>query len=305
MVNVDTPAAHAPEDISIDSVLAGPRADDGYYGPDSVTWKVISHPAALNVGGGLAVLLQVLEPGEMWHLSKTSVANEGGVAAESRFKRTGAFLITINFGDTAHADAAAAHVDRLHERSIIRDETTGEEVSRAKTDDWMRWTHCTFVWGALTAALEYGLELTAEEQDRFVREQHKSAELLHVPGPIPSTRAELDALIDGWGERAALTVPAANIAVALRHPGDGQGPIARWVARNVQYGLLALLPAWAQRLYGLDAMTERRMRAGRRWMGRFLKLAAKNKTMDGLIAEATEQATVHPYRKVRGDRRAA
>ena len=310
MVNVDVPRTDAPEapqspahePVTIKSMLERPRQDDGYYGPDSVTWKVISHPAALNVGGGLAVLLQVLEPGEMWHLSKTSVANEGGAAAESRFQRTGAYLITVNFGDTAHADAAAAHVDRLHERSVITDPETGA-VSRAKTDDWLRWTHNTFVWGALTSALEYGLELTAEEQDRFVREQHKSAELLHVPGPLPSTRAELDAVIEGWGERAALTVPAANIAINLRNPADGQGPLARWVARNVQYGLLALLPAWAQRLYGLDGLDARRARAGKRWMGRFLKLAAKNKTMDTLIAEATEKATVHPYQKVRGERR--
>ena len=299
MTTVEAGAAPAPEHITIKSMRDGPRQDDGYYGPGSVTWRVISHPAGLNVGGGVAVLLQVLEPGEMWHLSKTSVANEGGVAAQSRFKRTGAYLITVNFGDRAHADAAAAHVDRLHERSIIRDPETGEEVSRAKTADWMRWTHNTFVWGALTSAMAYGLELTPAEQDQFVREQHKSAELLHVPGPLPATKAELDAVIDGWGERAALTLPAASIALALRNPAPGQGAIARWVARNTQYGLLALLPEWAQQLYGLAGLGDKRARAGKRWMGRFLKLAAKNKTMEGLIADAAEQATEHPYRRVR------
>lgn len=304
MTTVEAGAAPAPEHITIKSMRDGPRQDDGYYGPGSVTWRVISHPAGLNVGGGVAVLLQVLEPGEMWHLSKTSVANEGGVAAQSRFKRTGAYLITVNFGDRAHADAAAAHVDRLHERSIIRDPETGEEVSRAKTADWMRWTHNTFVWGALTSVMAYGLELTREEQDRFVLEQHRAAALLHVPHPLPATWGELDEVIEGWGERAALTLDAADIAFSLRNPAADKGAIERWVARNTQYGLVALLPEWARRLYGLDGLEGRRVRAGRRWMGLFMRLAARNRTMDRLIADATAQATAHPYKELRPARRA-
>ncbi|MDX2377103.1 DUF2236 domain-containing protein [Microbacterium sp. LRZ72] len=279
-------------------MLRAPREDDGYFGPGSVTWKVISHPAALNIGGGLAVLLQVLDPGEMRHLSRTTIATEGGEASASRFQRTGAYLITVNFGDKAHADAAAAHVDRLHERAVYTDPETGE-TTRAKTDDWLRWTHNTFVWGALTATTAYGLELTTEEQDRFVVEQHRAAALLHVPDPLPSTRAELDAVIESWSERAALIVPAADIALALRNPG-GRNVIERWVARNTQYGMLALLPAWALRLYGIDHLNGRRVRAGRRWMGLFMRIAARNRTMDRLITDATEEATVHPYQKLRG-----
>lgn len=295
----DQPGRNGSDEVTIESMLKGPRQDEGYFGPDSVTWKVIAHPAALNIGGGMAVLLQVLEPGEMRLLSRTTIATEGGEAAAGRFKRTGAYLITVNFGDKAHADSAAAHVDRLHEQAVYTDPDTGE-TSRAKTDDWLRWTHNTFVWGALTAALAYGLELTEEEQDRFVLEQHQAAALLHVPHPIPSTKAELDAVIDGWGERAALVLPAADIALALRNPG-GTNAFARWVARNTQYGMLALLPTWALRLYGVDGVNERRMRTGRRWMGLFMKLAAKNRTMEQLIADATEQATVHPYKRVRGE----
>lgn len=284
-------------EITVESMKSGPREDEGYFGPDSVTWKVISHPAALNIGGGLAVLLQVLEPGEMRLLSHTTIASEGGEAAASRFKRTGAYLITVNFGDKAHADAAAAHVDRLHERAVHTDPKTGE-TTRAKTDDWLRWTHNTFVWGALTSTMEYGLKLTPAEQDQFVLEQHRAAALLHVPHPIPSTKAELDTLIEEWQDRAALVLPAADIALSLRNPG-GKGPIERWVAKRTQYGMLALLPNWAIRLYGVDGLGERQIRSGRRWLGLFMRLAAKNRTMEQLIEESTEKATIHPYKKVR------
>jgi len=289
------------EDVTVESMLSAPRADDGYFGPGSITWKVIAHPAALNVGGGMAVLLQVLDPGEMLHLSRTTIAREGGEASAARFRRTGAYLITVNFGDKAHADAAAAHVDRLHERAVFTDPETGE-VIRAKNPEWLRWTHNTFVWGSLTAAMAYGLELTEEEQDRFVVEQHRNAELLHVPGPLPETKRELDAVIEAKGEQnAALILPAADIALALRNPGDG-GPLSRWVARNVQYGMLALMPKWALRLYGIDGLNDKRIRAGKRWMGLMMKLAARNRSMEKLVDDALAEATVHPYQKVRAPR---
>ncbi|HWL02057.1 MAG TPA: oxygenase MpaB family protein [Microbacteriaceae bacterium] len=293
-----TTSTTAREPITIASTLAAKREDDGYFGPESVTWKVMSHPAALNIGGGVAVLLQVLEPGEMRHLAHTTIAAESSDAAEQRFQRTAAYLITVNFGDQAHADAAAAHVDRLHEHSVHTDERTGE-TSRAKTDDWLRWTHNTFVWGALTSVMAYGLELTPEEQDRFVLEQHRAAALLHVPHPLPANRAELDEVIEGWGERAALTLDAADIAFSLRNPAADRNAIERWVARNTQYGLIALLPPWALRLYGLDGVEGRRVRSGRRWMGLFMRLAARNRTMDRLIADSTAQATAHPYKELR------
>jgi uncharacterized protein (DUF2236 family) len=295
-VTADTPG-FSDDHLTVQRMRDAPRADDGYFGPDSVTWKVMAHPAALQIGGGMAVLLQVLDPGEMKHLTRTTIAMESGEARDARFRRTGAYLITVNFGDTAHADAAAAHVDRLHERSVFTDPETGE-VIRAKNPEWMRWTHNTFVWGALTSTLAYGLALTEAEQDQFVREQHRAAELLHVPGPLPATKRELDQAIEDKGEHAALILPAANIGLALRNPGDG-GPIKRWVARNVQYGVLALMPAWSLSLYGIDGLDDRRIRSGKRWMGFFMKLAARSRNMDRLIEDSLAEATVHPYQRVR------
>lgn len=286
--------------MNVDDMFTESREDDGYFGPESVTWKVMAHPAALNVGGGMAVLLQVLDPGEMQLLSRTTVAREGDAAKDARFKRTGAYLLTVNFGDRAHADAAAAHVDRLHERAVFTDPETGE-VTRAKNPEWLRWTHNTLVWSTLTATLAYGLELTEAEQDQFVREQHRAAELLHVPTPLPETRPELDAEIEAKGGRdAALILPAADIALALRNPSGGV--VQRWVSRNVQYGMLAFMPAWALRLYGIDGLNNRRVRQGKRWMGLMMKLAARNRKMEQLIDAAMAEATVHPYQRVRAKR---
>lgn len=123
---------------------------------------------------------------------------------------------------------------------------------------------------------------------------------MHVPGPLPETRAELDAVIESWAERAGLTMPAADIAAQMRNPRISKNPFKNWVAKNTQNGLLALLPEWAKRLYGLDGLDERRVRAGKRWMGMFMKLAQKNRTMDQMIHASLESATVHPYKRLRG-----
>lgn len=283
--------------VNVRSLRDAPREDDGYFGPDSVTWKVFADPS-LHLGGVASVLLQALEPGMMLHFDKVSIVSESPEAGTARFQRTGDYLITIAFADKAHADAASAHVDKLHTRSIWTDPVTGV-VEVAKVPGWQQWTHNTFVWGSLHGALAFGLELTPEEQDRFVLEQHKAAELLHVPGPLPATRAELDAYIEAEGKTKALTAPAAKAGLALRHPARTWNPITNWLGATVQDAILSLLPAWALEMYALEGKTPARLAKAGRWGGRFMKLARGNKSIETLVAESTAHATEHPYQKVR------
>jgi uncharacterized protein (DUF2236 family) len=39
-----------------------PKGDPGFYGPDSVAWKVHANPIALAIGGVAAVILELAEP---------------------------------------------------------------------------------------------------------------------------------------------------------------------------------------------------------------------------------------------------
>ena len=68
-------------------------------------------------------------------------------------------------------------VRSIHERSHWTDRDTGEEFL-ATTPAWQHWTHNTFAYGLLRAADAFGPELSVAEQDRFVVEQHRAAELL-------------------------------------------------------------------------------------------------------------------------------
>ena len=53
---------HTTEHYPSHSLADAPRADDGYYGPDSVSWRVFSDPGS-SLGAQIAVFLQMLDAG--------------------------------------------------------------------------------------------------------------------------------------------------------------------------------------------------------------------------------------------------
>jgi len=149
------------------------RQDDGLFGPASVSWKVFLDPSA-QLGMVCAVLMQALHPNMMRLFDHVS---DNAADPAGRALRTGRYVLTTIFGDQAHAEAAGASVRRLH--SLVRwtDPKTGE-VLAADTPEWLEWTHSCIVWGVLQAAATYGPRLSADEQDRFVVEQHRAAALV-------------------------------------------------------------------------------------------------------------------------------
>lgn len=270
------------------------RQDDGYFGPESVSWRVFSDPSA-KLGGVAAILLQALNSDMMQLFDKVSdFAGDGPGRAE----RTGRYIDTTIFGDKAHADAAGASVRRMHAASTWTDPVTAE-VMRADTPQWLEWTHNTIVWGVLRAADLYGPSLSVAEQDRLVKEQHKAAELAGVdPTRIPATRAELDTYIfaeQGW---MALTLPAAEISRGLRRPGLWGNPVKVWTGIIIQDGIIALLPEWSRLLYGV-AGRPMNLRGAAKVTRALMAAGRRNASYDAVITELTTKVENHPYRKVR------
>ena len=274
-----------------------PREDDGYFGPESITWRVYADPSG-SLGGVAAVLLQSLHPGMMRLLAQVSKFYSD---PEGRSRRTESYLETVVYGDKAHADAAARVVRTLHERSHWTDPDTGEEL-HADTPAWQHWTHNTFVWGLLRAADAFGPELTAAEQDRFVVEQHRGAELLGLdPAQLPSTRAELDAYIDAQQSIMALTLAAARFGKNLRKPSLKGNPVSVFIGINIQDGILSLLPDWAIELWGIEGRPMS-MRLAARTTRSFLNAARKKDRYDAVLARLTSGVEDHPYARVHAPR---
>src|ERR1700723_3978457 len=85
-------------------------ADDGFFGPASVAWRV-STDLALPVAGLRSLLMQALHPLAMAGVDQHSGWRRDPVA---RLAATSAYLTTVTFGDQDAALRAAARVRRIH-----------------------------------------------------------------------------------------------------------------------------------------------------------------------------------------------
>ena len=276
------------------------RADDGYFGPGSVTWRVYTDPSS-KLGGIAALLLQSLNPGMMRLFGQVSASYADPIG---RNERTGRWLDTVMFGDRAHADAAAAVVRRMHEHARWTDPQTGEVIA-ADRPEWLAWTHNTLVWGMLRAAAAFGLELTRDEQNRFIVEQHEAGRLVGIdPATLPSTLVELDTYLNAQQDWLALTLPAANATRNLRKPNLAGNPLTVWTTVIVQDGVLAILPEWALLLHGIEGrpMNLRSARRTTKWL---MGVARRKQTPIAVLGEIQSRVEAHPYRTVRPSRSTA
>jgi uncharacterized protein (DUF2236 family) len=271
-----------------------PRQDDGYFGPESISWRLYSDPSS-QLGGLAALFLQALNPNMMRLFSQVSIT---GQDAAARGERTGQYINTTIFGDKAHADAAARSVRGMHKHANWTDPATGETL-RAETESWMDWTHNTLVYAVLRAAEAFGPELTPEEEDLFVKEQHISAELVGIdPSRLPATRAALEEHINEQRDWMALTLPAAEVSRSIRKPSFKGNPVKVWTGIVIQDGILSLLPDWALLLYGV-AGRPMNLRGAAKTTKAMMAAARKNQSYEQVISDLTTKVDTHPYRKVR------
>ena len=227
----------------------------GFFGPDSVTWRVHSDPS-FSVGGLRALLLQALHPVAMDGVARFS----GGFRDEPwpRLIRTATYVDTLTFGTRSEAQAAVDRVRGIHRRLGATEATTGRSY-RVDDPDLLLWVHCCEVDSLLSVARRAGLPLTDAEADRYVAEQVTAATLIGVPSAdVPDSVAALAAYFDAVRPELAVT-PAARDAYRL----IVLPPMPTWVryltpAQPAWGGLatlaVALLPQWARRMYSLPGL---------------------------------------------------
>ena len=151
-------------------------ADEGFFGPGSVAWRV-SAGLSTPVAGLRALLMQALHPLAMAGVDQHSDWRQDPVG---RLAATGAYLATVTFGDRVSAERAAARVRRIHEHVRGVDTVTGRPYA-AGDPALLLWVHATFVHSGIVAAGLFGTPLPVPDADRFVAEMVSEAELVGVP----------------------------------------------------------------------------------------------------------------------------
>ncbi|TFV83236.1 oxygenase MpaB family protein [Blastococcus sp. CT_GayMR16] len=227
----------------------------GFFGPDSVTWRIHSDPT-FSVGGLRALLLQALHPVAMDGVARFS----GGFRDEPwpRLIRTATYVDTLTFGTRTEAAQAVARVRGIHRRLGAKEETTGRTY-RVDDPDLLLWVHCCEVDSLLSVARRGGLPLTDEEADRYVAEQVSSAALIGVAAEdVPDSVAALATYFETVQPALAVTPAARDAYRLILLP-----PMPTWVryltpAQPAWGGLatlaVALLPPWARRMVSLPGL---------------------------------------------------
>jgi uncharacterized protein (DUF2236 family) len=223
-------------------------ADDGFFGPASVTWRM-SGDLAGPVAGLRSLMMQALHPLAMAGVDQHSGWRQDPVG---RLAATSAYVATVSFGERAAAERAAARVRRIHTRVRGVDEVTGRPYE-AGDPGLLLWVHAALVDSDLVVRRLLGTPLSPEDADRYVAEMVVAAELVAVPpGLVPSSVAELDQYISSVRPELRCTPAAAeSMAYLLDPPGLDEDVAEIW--QDVRDGAIAALPEWARDMYGYRA----------------------------------------------------
>ncbi|WP_243719792.1 oxygenase MpaB family protein [Actinomadura sp. KC06] len=234
-------------------VAGGEGEDHGLFGPGSVTWRVMGEPV-LMVGGIRALLLQALHPRTMWGTAQNSELMNPS-AAWARLGRTVEFVRVRTYGTEEEVERVGRRVRKLHSKLTGLDLSNGETF-RVDDPENLLWVHLGEVDSYLDVARRAGVPLTGADADAFVDEQRRAAAVVGLdPADVPASVAEMKDYYadmrrriwackearDGLRRMFSPAVPRHLLPLKLAAPGIGML-------------VVATLPRWARRMYGLPGL---------------------------------------------------
>jgi len=220
-------------------------ADDGFFGPGSVTWR-LSTDLSSPIAGLRALTVQALHPLAMAGVDQHSDWRSDPVG---RLAATSSYLTIVSVGDRATAERVSERVRRVHEHVRGVDTVTGQPYA-AGDPALLLWVHAAFVDSNIAAAQLFGSPLVAVDADRYVAEMVAAAKLVGVPTDmVPASVAELERYIESVRPILRAT-PAARESMAYLLDPPGLDPDVAEIWQDIREGTIASLPDWARDMYG-------------------------------------------------------
>lgn len=220
-----------------------PLGEPGWFGPDSVTWRIHSEFPGMLAGGLCALMLQLLHPRALAGVYDHSNFRDDLVG---RLRRTTSFVAGTSYAPRAEVDKLIARVKRIHAQVVGR-VPDGSDYA-ADDPELLTWVHVTEAYGFLEGCRRYCREVPEAIADRYYNEYRRVAEALgatHVPASQSQVQdyfaAQQPQLRMDDRSREVLDVLS---AVRLPVPLPG-------MSREVFLAAgAALLPQWAEQLIG-------------------------------------------------------
>jgi uncharacterized protein (DUF2236 family) len=209
--------------------------DPGWFGPDSVTWRVHADTSML-VAGMTAFALQTLHPRAM-----AGVWDHSAFGGDffGRTRRTGEFVQGVVYDPAPLAQRRCDSLRRIHDR-VVGHTPDGRPYS-AGDPELLEWVHVTEYLAIASANRRFAAHpMSRREHDTYVAEVARVGSAVGVIDP-PTTWAELDAAFRRHAPDLAVGEQAATAVRYLENP-PFLPAVARPPWRAVWAGALACLP---------------------------------------------------------------
>jgi uncharacterized protein (DUF2236 family) len=230
--------------------------DYGFFGPDSVTWKVWSYPTSLTIGFQRSVVVEELDPALIAAVDATQAIVE---RPRTRYDRTLRYFAMVAFGDSRSTSKAADILVKVHSKGIGIEPLSGQPYD-ANDPDSQLWIHLTAWHSILYAYEKFGPgRLSPEEEAQYWQECAVAAELQTCsPDDVPRTREGVQDYFAYMRPRLAGSEAAQKMMAHLLRAEIMLPPMpllfrpGSWVvARVLRAGTLATMPRWMRSLGGL------------------------------------------------------
>jgi uncharacterized protein (DUF2236 family) len=227
-----------------------PTADDGLFGADSVTWRIMSEPV-MWVAGFRALYLQALHPRAMRGTWQNTSFNDRS-EAWGRFVRTTEFVRVRTYGSQAEVERAGRRIRKIH-ASLTGVDADGSTI-RLDEPDLLLWVHCGEVASYVDIARR-SMRLSGADLDAFVDEQRRGAAVVGIdPACAPASVGELEAYYETLRPRLHACAEAKDALRTSYHPPvpAAYRPL-KLVVPPLNTLAFATLPRWARKMYGAPA----------------------------------------------------
>lgn len=233
---------------------AEPAEDYGFFGPDSVTWKVWSYPTSLSIGFQRSVVIEELDPGLVASVDQTQAIYD---RPRTRYDRTLRYFAMVAFGESRTTAEAADVLVKIHSKAIGVDPVTNDHYD-ANDPAAQTWIHLTAWHSILYAYEKYGPgPLSADEEASYWADCAKAAELQTLdPAAVPRTREGIREYFDQMRPQLINSDIARRAMAHLLHAEVILPPTLPLLLRPgalvatafLRRGTLATMPRWMREL---------------------------------------------------------
>ena len=233
-----------------------PHEDYGFFGPDSVTWRVWSYPTSLTIGFQRSVVVEELDPALIAAVNQTEAVR---YRPRTRYDRTLRYFATVSMGDSRSAIKASDILVKIHAKAVGIEPLSGNPYD-ANDPHSQLWIHLT-AWHSILYAYErYGPgRLSPEDESQYWEECALAAELQTCDSAdVPRSREGVRRYFEEMRPKLAGSEAAQSMMDHLLNAEVMLPPVPRvlrpatWVINKaMRWATIATMPQWMRKMAGL------------------------------------------------------